>query len=231
MRGVSRVNEGVETSTVSTGGHSIAIMRGCRLGSLGLSSWDLGSLRLNLLRLNSLRLSNRTARELSSIGIVLEVKMSWVSRVHKRIEVSSLLSRLSWLDRGKLLVLDRGWSLLDRGWSALDRSWSWLDRGWSWLDRSWSALDRCWLCTRSLTSRSRLDNLSSCRIWIKCSRIQAVSSFRNMVSFKDSEPILASSVSDSDGLPVIINVTVLSNSFSISSGLFPEHRAILLGKG
>jgi len=217
MRGVSRVNEGVETSAVSTGGHSIAIMRGCRLGSLGLSSWDLGSLRLNLLRLNSLRLSNRTARELSSIGIVLEVKMSWVSRVHKRIEVSSLLSRLSWLDRGKLLALDRGWS-------ALDRSWSWLDR-------SWSALDRCWLCTRSLTSRSRLDNLSSCRIWIKCSRIQAVSSFRNMVSFKDSEPILASSVSDSDGLPVIINVTVLSNSFSISSGLFPEHRAILLGKG
>merc|ERR1711931_334491 len=105
-------------------------MRGCRLGSLGLSSWDLGSLRLNLLRLNSLRLSNRTARELSSIGIVLEVKMSWVSRVHKRIEVSSLLSRLSWLDRGR---------------SALDRSWSWLDRGWSWLDRSWSALDRCWL--------------------------------------------------------------------------------------
>jgi len=210
MRGVSRVNEGVETSTVSTGGHSIAIMRGCRLGSLGLSSWDLGSLRLNLLRLNSLRLSNRTARELSSIGIVLEVKMSWVSRVHKRIEVSSLLSRLSWLDRGKLLALDRGWSLLDR---------------------SWSALDRCWLCTRSLTSRSRLGDLSSCRIGIKCSRIQAVSSFRNMVSFKDSEPILASSVSDSDGLPVIINVTVLSNSFSISSGLFPEHRAILLGKG
>merc|ERR1719513_473599 len=66
--------------------------------------------------------------------------MCWVSRVHKRIEVSSLLSRLSLLDRGKLLALDRGWS---------------------WLNRSWSALDRCWLCTRSLTSRSRLLDLSS----------------------------------------------------------------------
>jgi len=221
MRGVSRVNEGVETSAVSTGRHSIAIMRGCRLGSLGLSSWDLGSLnwdslRLNLLRLNSLRLGNRTARELSGIGIVLEVKMSWVSRVHKRIEVSSLLSRLSWLDRG---------------WSWLDRSWSTLDRSWSALNRSWSTLDRSWLSTRSLTSRSRLCNLGSCRIGIKCSRIQSVSSFRNMISFKDSEPILAGSVSDSDGLPIIINVTVLSNSFSISGGLFPEHRAILLGKG
>jgi len=174
MRGVSRVNEGVETSAVSTGRHSIAIMRGCRLGSLGLSSGDLGSLnwdslRLNLLRLNSLRLGNRAARELSGIGIVLEVKMSWVSRVHKRIEVSSLLSRLSWLDRGKLL--------------ALDRSWSWLNRSWSTLDRSWSALDRRLLCTRSLTSRSRLCNLGSCRIGIKCSRIQSVSSFRNMISF------------------------------------------------
>merc|ERR1719206_286298 len=129
MRGVSRVNEGVETSAVSTGRHSIAIMRGCRLDSLGLSSGDLGSLnwdslRLNLLRLNSLRLGNRAARELSGIGIVLEVKMSWVSRVHKRIEVRSLLSRLSWLDRGKLLALDRGWSWLDRSWSTLDRSWS-----------------------------------------------------------------------------------------------------------
>merc|ERR1719320_403111 len=123
-------------------------MRGCRLGSLGLSSGDLGSLNWDSLRLNSLRLGNRTTRELSSIGIVLEVKMSWVSRVHKRIEVSSLLSRLSLLDRGKLLALDRGWS--------------WLNRSWSTLDRSWSALDRRWLSTRSLTSRSRLLDLSSC---------------------------------------------------------------------
>jgi len=169
MRRVSRVNEGVETSTVSTSRHGITIVGGCRLGNLGLSSGDLGSLnwnslrlnslRLNSLRLNSLRLSNRTARELSGICVVLEVKMCWVSRVHKRIEVSSLLSRLSWLDRGKL-SLNRGWLALDRCWLALDRHWSAL-----------LLPHRSWLCTRSLTSRSRLCNLGSSRIGIKCSRI------------------------------------------------------------
>lgn len=216
MRRVSRVNEGVETSAVSTSRHGITIMWGCRLGNLGLCSGNLrslnwSSLRMNLLRLNSLRLSNRTARELCCIGVVLEVKMCWVSRVDKRIEVSSLLSRLSWLDRGKL-SLDRGWLTLNRGWLALDRDWSTL-----------LLPHRRWLCTRCLTSRSRLHYLSSSRIGIKCSRIQSVSSFRNMISLKDSEAILASSVSDSDGFAIIINVTVLSNSFTISGGLFPEH--------
>jgi len=225
MRRVSRVNEGVETSAVSTSRHCITIVGGCRLGNLGLSSGDLGSLnwsslRLNSLRLNSLRLSNRTARELSGIGVVLEVKMCWVSRVHKRIEVSSLLSRLRWLDRGKL---------------SLDRCWLALNRGWLALDRHWSALllpDRGWLCTRCLTSRSgsRLCNLSSSRIGIKCSRIQPVSSFRDMISLKDSESILASSVSDCDGFPIVINVTVLSNSLPISGSFLPEHRPILLGE-
>merc|ERR1719435_184900 len=211
MRRVSRVNEGVETSTVSTSRHGITIVGGCRLGNLGLSSGDLGSLNWNSLRLNSLRLSNRTARELSGICVVLEVKMCWVSRVHKRIEVSSLLSRLSLLDRGKL-SLNRCWLALNRCWLALDRHWSALL-----LPR------RSWLCTRSLTSRSRLYNLSCSRIGIKCSRIQSVSSFRDMISLKDSKPILASSVSDSDGFSIVINVTVLSNSLSISGCLLPEH--------
>jgi len=156
MRRVSRVNEGVETSAVSTSRHGITIVGGCGLSNLGLSSGDLGSLnwnslRLNSLRLNPLRLSNGTARELSGICVVLEVKMCWVSRVHKRIEVSSLLSRLSWLDRGKLS--------LDRGWLALNRCWLSLNRCWLLLDRHWSALllpHRSWLCTRCLTSRSRL---------------------------------------------------------------------------
>jgi len=270
MRRVSRVNEGVETSAVSTSRHGITIVGGCGLGNLGLSSGDLGSLnwnslrlsslRLNSLRLNPLRLSNGTARELSGICVVLEVKMCWVSRVHKRIEVSSLLSRLSWLNRGKLsldrgwlalnrcwLSLNRGWLALNRGWLALNRCWLALNRRWLALNRCWLALNRCWLslnrhwsalllphrswlCTRCLTSRSRLCNLSCCRIRIKCSRIQSVSSFRDMISFKDSKPILASSVSDRDGLPIVINVTVLPNSLSIRGGLLPEHRAILLGK-
>jgi len=143
MRRVSRVNEGVETGTVSTSWHSSAVM-GC-LVSGWLSSWNwhslrLNSLRLSTLRLNSLRLRGRTAGELSCIGVVLEVQMCWVSRVDEWIEVSS---RLSWLGRSKLS--------LDRGLLELLTS------------------DRCWLCTRSggstrcLTNWSRLGlKLSSC---------------------------------------------------------------------
>jgi len=156
MRRVSRVNEGVETSTVSTGGDSVAVMRGGGLGDLGLGLGDLGSLHWNSLSLNSwslnsLRLKGRAARELSSVGVVLEVKMCWVRRIHKRVEISSLLSRLSLLDRGKL-SLDRS-GLSDRG-RLSDR-----------------LPYRSRLCTRSLTSRSRLNKLSGCGVRIKCSRV------------------------------------------------------------
>jgi len=151
MGRVSRVNEWVETGTVSTGWHSVAVMGclvSCWLGNLGLSSWNwhslrLNSLRLRTLRLNSLRLRGRTAGKLSSIGVVLEVQMCWVSRVNEWIEISSLLS---WLGRSKL---------------SLDRSLLEL-----------LTPDRCWLCTRSrgsrgstrcLTNWSRLRlKLSSC---------------------------------------------------------------------
>jgi len=157
MGRVSRVNEGVKTSTVRTGGDSSAVMRGAGLlGNLGLTSGDLGSLnwsslRLNSGRLNSLRLRGRAARELSSVSVVLEVKMCWVGRIHKRVKISSLLSRLSLLDRGKL-SLDRS-GLSDRG-RLSDR-----------------LPYRSRLCTRSLTSRSRLNELSGCRVRIKCSRV------------------------------------------------------------
>jgi len=156
MRRVSRINEGVETSTVSTGGDSVAVMRGGGLGDLGLGLGDLGSLHWNSLSLNSwslnsLRLKGRAARELSSVGVVLEVKMCWVRRIHKRVEISSLLSRLSLLDRGKL-SLDRG-RLSDR--CGLS----------DWLS------DRNRLCTSSLTSRCRLNKLSSCGVRIKCCRV------------------------------------------------------------
>jgi len=174
MGRVSRVNEGVKTSTVCTGGDSSAVMRGAGLlGNLGLGSGDLGSLNwsslrlnsgsLNSLRLNSLRLRGRAARELSSVSVVLEVKMCWVGRINKRVEISSLLSRLSLLDRGKL-SLDRS-GLSDRG-RLSDRSS--LSDG-SWLSDRLPYRSR--LCTRSLTSRSRLNKLSGCRVRIKCSRV------------------------------------------------------------
>jgi len=179
MGRVSRVNEGVQTSTVCTGGDSVAVMRAAGLlGNLGLSSGDLGSLNwsslrlnsgslnsgsLNSLRLNSLRLRGRAARELSSVSVVLEVKMSWVGRINKRVEISSLLSRLSLLHRGKL-SLDRS-GLSDRG-RLSDRSC--LSDG-SWLS-DWLPY-RSRLCPRSLTSRSRLNKLSGCSVRIKCSRV------------------------------------------------------------
>jgi len=138
MGRVGRVNERVHTSAVSTGWHSIAVMR-CLvpgwLGNLGLSSGNCHSLRLSTLRLNSLRLRCRTAGKLCSVGVVLEVQMCWVSRVHKWIEVSSLLS---WLGRGKL-SLHR--SLLELLTS-----------------------DRCWLCTRSRGSTRCLTNWSRLRL-------------------------------------------------------------------
>jgi len=148
MGRVSRVNEWVETGTVSTGWHSVAVM-GCLvsgwLGNLGLSSWNWHSLRLNSLRLNSLRLSTlrlnslrlrgRTAGKLSSIGVVLEVQMCWVSRVNEWIEISSLLS---WLGRSKL---------------SLNRSLLEL-----------LTPDRCWLCTRSGGSTRCLTNWSRLRL-------------------------------------------------------------------
>merc|ERR1719342_1824300 len=52
-----------------------------------------------------------------------------------------------------------------------------------------------------------------------------------MGALKDSESILASSVSHSDGLASLINVAVLSNSLSISSGLLPVDCPVLLSKG
>jgi len=53
----------------------------------------------------------------------------------------------------------------------------------------------------------------------------------DMSTLKDPESILASSVSDSDGLASLVNVAVLSNPLPISGGLLPVHCPVLLGKG
>lgn len=51
-----------------------------------------------------------------------------------------------------------------------------------------------------------------------------------MRSLKNPKTILSSSISDSDGFPVIINITVLSNSFPISSSFLPKNGSVLLCK-
>jgi len=90
-----------------------------------------------------------------------------------------------------------------------------------------------WLLNRScLTSRcSDLDRSSRCRgLGNKSSRLLTSSSGGNVSSFQDPESILTSSVSDGDSLAVIINITVLANPFSVSSGFLPKHGSILLCK-
>jgi len=51
-----------------------------------------------------------------------------------------------------------------------------------------------------------------------------------MISLEYSEPILASSVSHGDGLPIIIDITVLPYPLPVSGCFLPENRSILLGK-
>merc|ERR1719347_2157631 len=91
-----------------------------------------------------------------------------------------------------------------------------------------------------LNNRSRDLNRSSadsrcslnrcCRFSSEWSRRLSIGSCGDVGALKDSESILASSVSHSDGLASLINVAVLSNSLSISSGLLPIDCPILLSK-
>merc|ERR1740131_782651 len=81
-------------------------------------------------------------------------------------------------------------------------------------------------CADSRCSLNRSRRFSS-----EWSRRLSIGSCGDMGALKDSESILASSVSHSDGLASLINVAVLSNPLSISSGLLPVDCPILLSKG
>merc|ERR1712156_104174 len=91
--------------------------------------------------------------------------------------------------------------------------------------------DRGSLRSRSCNlNRSRNLDWSRGSFSDKSSRFLTSSTSWYMSTFQDSKSILASSVSHSDGLSVIINVAVLSNSFSISSGFLSVNSSILLGE-
>ena len=51
-----------------------------------------------------------------------------------------------------------------------------------------------------------------------------------MGSLQDSKSVLTSCVSNCDGLALLIDVAVLSNSLTIAGGLFSENGSVLLGK-
>ena len=79
----------------------------------------------------------------------------------------------------------------------------------------------CWKRLRFPSSNLRIE-------W---SALKTVGSLRDVVSLDNPEAVLASGVSDSDGLPVLVNVTVLANPLPVSCRLLPEHRPVLLGEG
>jgi len=179
--------------------------------------------RLELLSLSWNLLSWLSGSELSSVNVSLEIQVGGISGVDEWIEVGAgnllllLLLLLLWLLSYKLWL----WlSPLGRSsWSSWS-SWSdWSDR--SLLFSDWSSFLLWW---RRL--RFPLGNL-----WIEGSALETIGSLRDVVSLDDPEAVLTSGVSDSDGLPVFINVAVLPNPLPVSSRLLPEHRPVLLGEG
>jgi len=212
VRGVGRVDEGVDPGAVSTGRNSIRVGNG--LGGLSSRTSKLLWLLLtNKLGLSSLLLGLLRG-ELGCVGVHLEVEVGRVGGVDKRV-VKSLLN---WSSK---LLLYLYWLLSNRlGLLLLSGNW-----GWSGLLSS----QRCLWSTGSLSSN--LLWLCVGKVWIERSRVEAVGSLGDMISFEDPEPILASCVSDSDGFAVIVNVAILPDSLPISCGLLPEYGTILLSKG
>jgi len=174
--------------------------------------------RLELLSLSWNLLSWLSGSELSSVNVSLEIQVGGVSRVDEWIEVGTgnlllLLLLLLWLLSYKLLL----WLWL----SPLGRS-SWSD----WSDRSLLFPDGRSFLLWWRRLRFPLGNLR-----IKGSALETIGSLRDVVSLDDPEAVLTSGVSDSDGLPVLINVAVLANPLTVRSRLLPEHCPVLLSEG
>jgi len=250
--GISRVDEGVHALTVRTGGNRggagkarllslhwsrlelLLSLNWSRLELLLSLNWSRLELslslhwsrlelslsldwsRLELLSLSWNLLSWLFGCELGSVNVSLKIKMGGVSWVDERIEVCAgnlLLLLLLWLLSYELLL----WLLL----SPLGRSdWSgWSDR--SLLFPDGSSFRLCWKRLRFPSGNLRIE-------W---SALKTVGSLRDVVSLDNPEAVLASGVSDSDGLSVLVDVTVLANPLPVSRRLLPEHRPVLLGEG
>jgi len=175
--------------------------------------------RLELLSLSWNLLSWLSGSELSSVNVSLEIQVGGISGVDEWIEVGA----------GNLLLL----LLLLLLWLLSYKLWLWLSppgrSSWS----SWS----------SRSDRSLLfPDWSSFLLWwrrlgfplgnlrIEGSALETVGSLRDVVSLDDPEAVLTSGVSDSDGLPVLINVAVLANPLTVRGRLLPEHCPVLLSE-
>jgi len=247
--GVCGVDEGVHSGTVGAGGNrgrvgndflsldwsllellslnwSLLELLSLDRSLLELLSLDRGLLELlslnwGLLELLSLNWGldlSWSGPELSSVDVGLEVEVGGVGGVDEGVEVCVSELRLDLLD---LLDLWGGSykSRLGGGRSSLRLELL------SLLDRS----------DRSLLGREgsslRLLRFAVSNLWIKRSALQSVGSLGDMSALQDPEPVLPGGVPHGDGLPVLVNVAVLSDPFPVSGGLLPEHRPVLLGEG
>ena len=205
---VCGIDEGVEALTVGAGGNTGGIGDGLLLG-LGAGLFpELLRLGLELLSGGGLGLLVRLWSKLGRVNIVLEITMSWVSRVNEGVKVSSgLLLLLHWSRSELLLLLLRLELLLGH------RSGLLLSRG------GGGGLLRQVLTTG-------LGNGG-----IKGGTLEASGSLGDMSALEDPEAVLASAVPHGDGLAVLVDVAVLPDSLSPGPSLLPEHHPVLLGVG
>jgi len=66
---------------------------------------------------------------------------------------------------------------------------------------------------------------------VEGSGVEAVCSDRHVVSLDDPESVLPRRVLDGDGVPVLVNVAVLTDPLAVNRCLLSEHDTVLLGKG
>jgi len=136
-----------------------------------------------------------------SVGVVLEVTVGGVVGVDEGVEVGV---------HGGINIVVVNSSLLADG-------------------SSWLLLELLGLLLTDLLLL--LDRGSGSLFWVVGGRVETSGSLGHMGALQDLEAVLASRVSDSNGLAVVVNVAVLAQPLPAGPGLLSEDNAVLLGVG
>jgi len=136
-----------------------------------------------------------------SVGVVLEVTVGGVVGVDEGVEVGV---------HGGINIVVVNSSLLADG-------------------SSWLLLELLGLLLTDLLLL--LDRGSGSLFWVVGGRVETGGSLGHMGALQDLEAVLASRVSDSNGLAVVVNVAVLAQPLPAGAGLLSEDNAVLLGVG
>jgi len=137
-----------------------------------------------------------------SVGVVLEVTVGGVVGVDEGVEVG--------VHGGINIVVVNSSSLLADG-------------------SSWLLLELLGLLLTDLLLL--LDRGSGSLFWVVGGRVETGGSLGHVGALQDLEAVLASRVSNSDGLAVVVNVAVLAQPLPAGAGLLSEDNAVLLGVG